>query len=183
MRVIIDPGVLTELQYIVDLHRRYGADNPVYSVEGLVGHVLAAVANGSERPDASERLLLEVMGLVAYCSEHAQDRGCRDPAEPEGGGPTSEARSKHLVSACWTDCADTATVITEAVELLSRAVAALHGVLAVFDTSEYRNPERRARESAALRAVYAVLGKPWPVDAESAVTSSGSVAITSAPQP
>lgn len=168
MQVTIDPAVLAELQYIVDLHRMYGADNPVDSVEGLVALVLASVADGSRRPDAAERLLLEVIGLVAYCSEHGQDRCCTgNQADREDGEPRREAGSLLLASPRPAECSDAATVITETVELLSRAVAALHSVLAAFDTSEYRNAERWARKSAALREVYAVLGKPWPEDAAS----------------
>jgi hypothetical protein len=121
MQVIVDPGVLTELQYIVDLHRRYGADNPVDSVEGLVGHVLAAVAYGSRCPEAAERQLLEVMGLVAYCSEHGQDRGRADLADHEDGGPVPEAASRDLSGPCSAECTDAATVIIEAVQLLGSA--------------------------------------------------------------
>jgi hypothetical protein len=44
----------------------------------------------------------------------------------------------------------------------------LRGVLAVFDTSEFRNAERWACKAAALREVYAVLRKPWPEDVASA---------------
>jgi hypothetical protein len=61
----IDAGVRKELEYLVELHARYGAPNPVPSVEALVGYVLAAVADGSRRPGAWERQMLEQMGLVA----------------------------------------------------------------------------------------------------------------------
>jgi hypothetical protein len=168
MRVIIDAEVMMELQYIVHLHRTYGADNPVDSVEGLVAQVLTAVADGSRRPDAAERLLLDVVGLVAYCSEHGQDRGCSgNQTDREDGEPKLDAGSLLLASPCPAEFTDAATVITETVELLSRAVAALHSVLAAFDTSEYRNAERWACKSAALREVYAALRKPWPEDAAS----------------
>jgi hypothetical protein len=168
MQVTIDPAVLAELQKVVDLHRRYGADNPVDTVEGLVTLVLAASADGSRRPDSAERLLLEDISLVAYCSEHGQDRGCSvSPADREDGEPKVDAGSLLPTSPCPTEFTDAASVITETVELLSCAVAALHSVLQAFDTSEYRNEERWARKSTALREVYAVLRKPWPEDAAS----------------
>ena len=40
------------------------------SVEDLVGYVLVSVADGSRRPGAWERQMLEMMGLVADCNEH-----------------------------------------------------------------------------------------------------------------
>ncbi len=66
----INPDLLKELEYMVELHQRSGAPNPMQSVEVLVGFVLASVADGSRRPGAWERQLLETMGLVAYCEEH-----------------------------------------------------------------------------------------------------------------
>lgn len=163
MQVVVEPGVVRELQYVVDLHRRYGADNPYDSMEGLVAYVLAAVADGSRRPEAWERSLLEAMGLVAYCGEHHQDRDTfgapcdRERADP--GAKPGAVPSGGLIGA---DCPDEATVINDAIELLFRAVSALNAVLAVFDTSEHRNADRRPRESAALRAVYLALDLPWP---------------------
>jgi hypothetical protein len=50
------------------------------SVEALAAYVLASVADGSRRPGAWERQLLEHMGLVADCDEHHQYR-------PHGGPP------------------------------------------------------------------------------------------------
>lgn len=66
----INAHVWKELQYLVELHQRSGAPNPMQSVEDLVGFVLASVADGSRRPGAWERQLLEMMGLVADCDEH-----------------------------------------------------------------------------------------------------------------
>lgn len=74
MQVIIDSQVLKELQYLVDLHTTYGAPNQFDSVEDLVAYVLAAVADGSRRPGAWERSMLESMGLVANCDEHQRYR-------------------------------------------------------------------------------------------------------------
>jgi hypothetical protein len=62
--------VLKELEYMVELHQDCGAPNPIDSVEDLVSYVLASIADGSRRPGAWERQLLEMMGLVADCDEH-----------------------------------------------------------------------------------------------------------------
>jgi hypothetical protein len=70
MQITIHPEVLKELEYIVALHREHGAPNPQESVEALVGYVLSAVADGSRRPGAWERGMLEQMGLIAECPEH-----------------------------------------------------------------------------------------------------------------
>jgi len=66
----INELVFKELEYMVELYQRSGAANPMPSVEDLVGFVLASVADGSRRPGAWERQLLEMMGLVADCDEH-----------------------------------------------------------------------------------------------------------------
>lgn len=70
----IHPEVRKELEYLVELHQQYGAANPMSSVEDLAGYVLASVADGSRRPGAWERNMLEMMGLVAECDEHYQYR-------------------------------------------------------------------------------------------------------------
>ncbi|EJE6497446.1 hypothetical protein LWQ05_003866 [Salmonella enterica] len=70
MQITINPEVLKELEYIVQLHQQHGAPNQMESVEQLVGFVLASVADGSRRPGAWERGMLEQMGLVANCEEH-----------------------------------------------------------------------------------------------------------------
>ncbi|ECE2890369.1 hypothetical protein C6K41_22045 [Salmonella enterica] len=74
MQVTINPEVLKELEYMVSLYQKHGAPNPMESVEQLVGFVLASVADGSRRPGAWERGMLEQMGLVADCDEHHQYR-------------------------------------------------------------------------------------------------------------
>jgi len=76
----ISADVRKELEYLVELHQRYGAPMPVTSLEALIGYVLASIADGSRRPGAWERQLLEHMGLVADCDEHHQYR-------PHGGKP------------------------------------------------------------------------------------------------
>lgn len=76
----IDADVRKELEYLVQLHARYGAPNPMPSLEALVSYVLASIADGSRRPGAWERQLLEHMGLVTDCDEHHQYR-------PHGGQP------------------------------------------------------------------------------------------------
>lgn len=74
MQISINENILKELQYMVDLHKQYGAANAHESVESLVAYVLAAIADGSRRPGAWERHLLELTGLVADCPEHMQYR-------------------------------------------------------------------------------------------------------------
>lgn len=83
MQITINPDVLSELQYLVDLHREHGAANPMESVQELVDYVLASVADGSRRPGAWERGMLDAMGLVADCDEHQVFR-------PAFGAPASD---------------------------------------------------------------------------------------------
>ena len=70
----VNEDVVSELQYMVDLHQRHGAANPVGHVDELVGFVLASVADGSRRPGSWERSMLESMGSVADGDEHQQYR-------------------------------------------------------------------------------------------------------------
>ncbi|MBO3274156.1 hypothetical protein [Pseudomonas schmalbachii] len=74
MNVDIHPEVLKELEYIVELHAKHGAPNPMQTVEQLVAFVLASIADGSRRPGAWERQMLDMMGLVANCPEHCEYR-------------------------------------------------------------------------------------------------------------
>lgn len=172
MRVTIDSGVLAELQHIVDLHRMHGAPNPFDDVEGLVGYVLASVADGSRRPGSWERSMLEAMGLVAGCAEHHRYRAGYG-AKMEAERAFSQSRPGPLPASCATadpdaERDDRAALVLEITELLSRTVAALNRVLSAFDTPEYRNAERWPSQAAALQAIYAALGKPWPADAPAA---------------
>jgi hypothetical protein len=162
--VTIDPAVLKELQYIVDLHRKHGAANPFEDVQRLVAYVLASVADGSRRPGAWERSMLESMGLVAYGDEHEHYRAHYGAAAD--GGETSLAPPSDTApaSAGSTTIDDPADMIADIVRLLFLAVGALNSVLTVFDNHESRNPERSPRESAALQKVYQALGRPWPAD-------------------
>jgi hypothetical protein len=82
MKIEISAAVLQELEYLVELHRQHGAPNPQATVEDLVGYVLASVADGSRRPGAWERQLLEMMGLVACCDEHQEYRAHYGRPEP-----------------------------------------------------------------------------------------------------
>lgn len=70
MQVTINPNVAKELEYIVQLHQAHGAPNPFDSVQALVDFVLASVADGSRRPGAWERGMLEQMGIVADTPLH-----------------------------------------------------------------------------------------------------------------
>lgn len=179
MRVTIDNGVLAELQHIVDLHRQHGAPNAFADVESLVGFVLACVADGSRRPGAWERTVLEAMGLVADCPEHHLDRAdygapLEAPSALPLPGPqpllsasSASASASASVSASAVpnpaaECDDLVALVVEITQLLFRTVAALHRVLSAFDTSEFRDVDRWPRQSAALQQVYAALGRPWP---------------------
>ena len=83
MNIEIDPGVLAELQYMVELHREHGAPNPCESVDSLIRYVLSSVADGSRRPGSWERGMLESMGLVAETDKHETYR-------PKYGRPDSD---------------------------------------------------------------------------------------------
>lgn len=74
MNIKIDSEILKELAYMVELHQRYGALAKMDSVESLVNYVLSSIADGSRRPGAWERQLVDMMGLVAGCDEHQHYR-------------------------------------------------------------------------------------------------------------
>lgn len=65
----LSPGVKAELDYLIKLHRQNGAPNQYDSVESLLEYVASAVADGSRRPGAWERSIIESMGLVPECHE------------------------------------------------------------------------------------------------------------------
>lgn len=83
MKIVIDPNVLKELEYMVKLHSQHGAPSPCESVDELVGYILASVADGSRRPGSWERAMLESMGLVADCDDHRQYRANYGAADDE----------------------------------------------------------------------------------------------------
>lgn len=60
----LSPSLKAELDYLVKLHREHGAVNPQETIESLLEYVASAIADGSRRPGAWERSLLESMGLV-----------------------------------------------------------------------------------------------------------------------
>lgn len=70
LTINIDERVLNELEYLVCLHQQYGAINAVENVDVLINTVLNSIADGSRRPGAWKRQLLDMLGLVADCSEH-----------------------------------------------------------------------------------------------------------------
>ncbi len=70
MNIKINPSVLKELEYMVELHDHYGAPNTMDTVDDLVAYILASIADGSRRPGSWERQLLEMMGLVSDSDEH-----------------------------------------------------------------------------------------------------------------
>lgn len=165
MQVTINPSVLKELQYIVELHRKHGAANPFEDVEGLVSYVLSAVTDGCRRHGAWERSMLESMGLVAHGNEHEQYRphygAAVDGDETSAASPGDTAAASAGTAVAIDDPAD---AIADIVRLLFMAVGALNSVLAAFDNHRNRNPERSLRESAALQKGYQALGRPWPAD-------------------
>ncbi|WP_081881754.1 hypothetical protein [Nitrosococcus oceani] len=79
MQIEISPGVLKDLAYMITLHKKAGAPNPFDNVPDLVAYILASVADGSRRPGAWERSMLEAMGLVAECPEHQEYRANYGP--------------------------------------------------------------------------------------------------------
>jgi len=83
-QIEINEHVFKELEYMIELYQESGSPNPFESVEDLVGFILASVADGSRRPGAWERQLLEMMGLVADCDEHHDYRASYgNPAETD----------------------------------------------------------------------------------------------------
>lgn len=82
MKIEISERVASELAYIVELHKEFGAPNSMDTVEQLVSYVLSSVADGSRRPGSWERGMLENLGLVADCDEHNRYRqGYGNPEE------------------------------------------------------------------------------------------------------
>ena len=63
------PSVMAELEYLIKLQARSGAPNPFTTVEELLSYVAGAVADGSRRPGAWERQLLDMMGLTPDAPE------------------------------------------------------------------------------------------------------------------
>ncbi len=75
----VSEGVVTELQYMVDLHQRHGAANAAGHVDGLVGFVRASVG----RLGSWERSMPESMDSLADGDEHQQYRAsCGSPRTP-----------------------------------------------------------------------------------------------------
>jgi len=64
IEVALSDETEAELRYLVELHGEFGAPNAQDTVAELLAYVAAAVADGSRRPGAWERELLEKMGLV-----------------------------------------------------------------------------------------------------------------------
>jgi len=66
----ISERVLDELKYLVQLHQQHGVINTIENVDELINTVLHSIADGSRRPGAWERQILDMLGLVADCDEH-----------------------------------------------------------------------------------------------------------------
>lgn len=69
IEIEVPDGVADELAYLVEMHQKHGAPNPQGSVSELLAYVASSVADGSRRPGAWERQLLEMMGLVPDAAE------------------------------------------------------------------------------------------------------------------
>ena len=74
MKIEIDDSVLEEFRYILELRQQQGTDDAEQTLESLVNQVLYNVADGSRRPGAWERDMLNMMGLVVDCPEHREYR-------------------------------------------------------------------------------------------------------------
>lgn len=81
----LSPEIYRELEHLVAMHKRCGAANPMATVDQLVSYILAAIADGSRRPGAWERQMLDMMGLVADCPEHDVYRAGYGPADDTEG--------------------------------------------------------------------------------------------------
>jgi hypothetical protein len=74
MKIEIDDDVLEEFRYILELRKANDTDDKEQTLDSLVNQVLYNVADGSRRPGAWEREMLNMMGLVVECEEHQQYR-------------------------------------------------------------------------------------------------------------
>ncbi len=72
----VPEGAYKELLYMVELHKQHGAPNHFETVEDMLDFILLSIADGSRRPGAWERGMLEQMGLIADCPEHRVYRDC-----------------------------------------------------------------------------------------------------------
>lgn len=68
--VAVNPMIIDELKYMIELHQQHGPSDYFQNVEQLVGFILSSIADGSRRPGSWERGMLYPMNLVANCPEH-----------------------------------------------------------------------------------------------------------------
>ncbi|MFA0809355.1 hypothetical protein [Microbulbifer epialgicus] len=87
MKIEINPSVVKEFEYIVEMHKKHGAPNEFGTVSELISYVLSSIADGSRRPGSWERQLLLPMGLVAQTEEHEVYRSFY-------GAPTEEVEAQ-----------------------------------------------------------------------------------------
>jgi len=83
IEIELSDGVAAELDYLVELHNKHGAPNPCETVSELLATVAVAIADGSRRPGAWERQILEMAGLVPDTEEAYQYRATY--GRPDGG--------------------------------------------------------------------------------------------------
>lgn len=67
---LLPEGAYKEFLYMIELHKQHGAPNRFETLDDMLNFILYSVADGSRRPGAWERGMLEQMGLIAECPEH-----------------------------------------------------------------------------------------------------------------
>lgn len=77
MKIEIDSEVIKELEYMIELHKKYNADadynaaadDEQTDVKLLVNYILKSVADGHRRPESRERGIVNSLGLTVECGE------------------------------------------------------------------------------------------------------------------
>ncbi len=74
LEIMLPQHVADELSYMIELINEAGSmamdANSGYTVEDLAKYILCHIADGSRRPGAWERQMLEMLGLVANDPKH-----------------------------------------------------------------------------------------------------------------
>ncbi|MGC3873385.1 hypothetical protein ACPF7Z_08950 [Halomonas sp. GXIMD04776] len=69
LTITLPADVHAELEYLTKLQKQHGAAIPWETVEEMMQEVAVAIADGSRRPGAWERQLLDMIGLTPECEE------------------------------------------------------------------------------------------------------------------
>lgn len=80
----MDPGVVSELEYLVGLLDDDSSGLKLESVEDVISYVMECVATGSRRPGSWERNMLYSLGLVSDRDEHHVYRATYGPPDEAG---------------------------------------------------------------------------------------------------